>query len=297
MNKEELILKWLDHSITKDELAMLQKHPEFEDYKKISDTASLFEAPTFDQDELFEKIKLKHSRKKPNIFWVYGLAASLLLLFGILFYTSQSNTNSIQTEIAQKTEVILPDTSIVLLNANSRIQYNDEKWEDERRIQLDGEAYFKVAKGKIFDVLTNQGMVSVLGTEFVVKDRVGYYQIDTFEGLVQVKTKDTTVLVAAGNSVRFENGNFRPNLLSNTQPSWSEGISTFKSVTLKEVLDELERQYDIELNRNNLPESKLFTGSFPHNNIEQALQSIATPLKLTYSIRSEKAVSLEYIEE
>ena len=297
MKKEELILKWLDHSITEKELAMLQEYPEFEDYKKISDYATFFMAPSLDQEELFQKIKATHTKGESNKFWIYGLAASLLLLFGVLFFSSQTNNSIIRTDIAQKTELILPDNSVVLLNAASQIQYNDENWEEKRQVQLDGEAYFKVAKGKKFDVLTSQGTVSVLGTQFVVTDREGYFQIETFEGLVQVETKDTLVQVSKGNSVRFEGGEFMSNFFSITKPSWSEGISTFESATLIQVLNELERQYDIELIKNNLPEDKLFTGSFPHNNIEQALQSIAIPLKLNYSIRSEKAVSLEYIEE
>ena len=297
MNKEHLILKWLDHNITDEELAILRQYPEFEDFEKLSDKAQLFEAPTFNENEVFQKIKKAHSKKSSSNFWKYGIAASLLIIAGIFFINNLLKGQSIRTDIAQKTEVVLPDNSVVLLNAGSEVRFRESEWQENRKVQLDGEAYFKVAKGKKFDVITNQGVVSVLGTQFVVKDRQDYYEIKTFEGLVQVQTKDTIFQVGQGKAVKLLNGKFTNSLLTTATPDWSLGSSSFTSSPLKEVLEELQLQYDIRIDKSNLPENELFTGSFSHNNLEEALQSISIPMNLNYSISSEKEVSLGYIEE
>ena len=297
MNKEDLILKWLDHNITDEELAILRQYSEFEDYERLSDKAQLFEAPPFLETKVYHKVREAHYKKSYKNYWKYGIAASLLLLAGIVFINTIIKGQSIRTDIAQKTEVVLPDNSLVLLNAGSEIRFRESEWQENRKVHLEGEAYFKVAKGEKFDVITNQGVVSVLGTEFVVKDRESYYEIKTFEGLVQVQTKDTTFQVGEGKAVKLLNGKFTNSLLSRTTPDWSQGSSSFTSSPLKEVLDELQLQYDIRIEKSNLPESELFTGSFPHNNLEEALQSISIPMKLNYSISSEKEVSLGYIEK
>ncbi len=297
MNKESLILKWLDHNITDEELAILRQYPEFEDYEKLSESAPLFQAPLFNEVEVFQKVREAHYKKSSHNYWKYGIAASLLLLVSIVLLNTIPRGESIRTDIAQKEEVILPDNSVVLLNAGSEIRFRESEWQENRSVHLEGEAYFKVAKGKKFDVITKQGMVSVLGTQFVVKDRKGHFEIKTFEGLVQVKTKDTLLQVGRGTAVKLMNGRFTNSLLTKSTPDWTQGTSSFTSSPLKEVLEELQLQYNISIEKSNLPENKLFTGSFPHDNLEDALQSISIPMKLNYSISSEKEVSLGYIEE
>ena len=47
----------------------------------------------------------------------------------------------------------------------------ENKWKNERSVNLDGEGFFKVAKGSKFDVETSAGTVSVVGTQFNVKNR------------------------------------------------------------------------------------------------------------------------------
>ncbi len=297
MNKESLILKWLDHNITNEELAILRQYPEFEDFEKLSENAPLFQAPLFNEEEVFQKVREAHYKKSSSNYWKYGIAASLLLLVSIVLINTITRGESIRTDIAQKTEVILPDSSVVLLNAGSEIRFRESEWQENRSVHLKGEAYFNVAKGKKFDVITEQGIVSVLGTQFVVKDRKDRYEIKTFEGLVQVQTTDTLLRVGKGNAVKLVNGKFTNSILTRSIPDWTQGSSTFTSSPLKEVLEELQLQYDISIEKSNLPENKLFTGSFPHDNLEDALQSISIPMKLNYFISSEKEVSLGYIEE
>jgi ferric-dicitrate binding protein FerR (iron transport regulator) len=77
----------------------------------------------------------------------------------------------IRAPFGARTEIILPDGSAVWLNAGSKIKYMNVFNRDNREIQLNGEAYFKVTKNTDlpFDVKTGDLSIQALGTEFNVK--------------------------------------------------------------------------------------------------------------------------------
>ena len=81
--------------------------------------------------------------------------AAIFAVIAVTYIFIQGRDTNINTEIAEKTQIFLPDQSEVQLNANSYLSYNAEDWKDARSLRLDGEAYFKVAKGSAFVVETD----------------------------------------------------------------------------------------------------------------------------------------------
>ena len=77
-----------------------------------------------------------------------------------------------------------------------------------------------------------------------------------------------------------------------SQPQWLTNTSAFKSLPLKEVIAELERQYNIKVETKNINTDLLFTGRFTHNNLDTALKSITQPLQLTYT-KTNQTIILE----
>ena len=73
---------------------------------------------------------------------------------------------------------------------------------------------------------------------------------------------------------------------------WLNNESQFKSLPYKEVLEEFERQYNVTILAKDIDVNQLFTGSFSHNNIDIALQSISLPLHLNYS-KKDNTITLE----
>ena len=73
---------------------------------------------------------------------------------------------------------------------NTTLKYASNKWDKKRRVRLEGEAFFKVAKGSTFTVDTKTGSVKVLGTQFNVKNRIGFFEVVCYEGLVGVTVSD-----------------------------------------------------------------------------------------------------------
>ncbi|MBT8274099.1 MAG: FecR domain-containing protein, partial [Bacteroidia bacterium] len=150
---------------------------------------------------------------------------------------------------------------------------------------LDGEAFFIAEKGQTFTVLTSQGTVEVLGTQFNVKERPDYFEVECYEGRVAVYYNNNEIELSPGQSIRLVNGIEQDRIEFNTNtPSWLNEESSFVEVGLNQVLDELERQYDIELETSTIEIDRIFTGSFTHTNLETALKSITIPLGLRYQV-------------
>lgn len=289
MNKEELIAKWLDHSLTKQEFEQFKKLPEYEQYVKLDTYASRFAAPAFDQDALYKSIQKargKNNNLRPMIY--KAVAAVIVLLVGtyVSLQLFTATATVVTTDIAQQQSVTLPDLSEVILNANSQLSFHPERWEENRSVTLAGEAFFKVEKGQSFKVQTSQGSISVLGTQFNVKTRPEVFSVQTYEGLVGVSHPNYEGELAKGEGMRIIENTLHMAPVSSTiqVPTWTKKNSTFESVPFYMVLKELERQYEVRIVADTIETQKLFTGNFIHTDIHQALKMITLPMQLTYTI-------------
>ena len=168
-----------------------------------------------------------------------------------------------------------------------------KKWKKNRTVNLDGEAYFKVTKGEKFSVKTNSGTITVLGTQFNVKDREHLFEVVCYEGSVRVDYNSESVILKPGNSFLVIDGvkNETENT-TKTNPSWINNESAFKSIPYAQVIAEFERQYNVTFNVTDIDTKQLFTGSFAHNNIDVAIKAITLPLNLTYS-KNNNTISLK----
>jgi len=287
MNREDLIQKWLDHNLNPIELEAFKQIEDYSSLIKLDQELIGFKADTINEDETFDQIwKSVHSvHKKPKrvLATLSKIAAVLVIGFGIYFYTTTLDTTS-NTIVAQQKSIVLPDASQVNLNSKSTITYNTSNWDSNRQLTLVGEAFFKVAKGKKFDVKTNEGTVSVLGTQFNIKQRDDYFEVICYEGKVAVKSKTKTTTLLQGDTFLIIDGKYiateKENLL---RPTWLTNKSTFRSIPYREVIKEFERQYNVSIEFESNNDSQNFTGSFTHNDIEIALKSITLPLQLKYS--------------
>ncbi|WP_456438021.1 FecR family protein [Psychroserpens sp.] len=287
MNKEELIQKWLDHDLNAQEFEAFKQLEDFEALTKLDTNLKYFKAPEYNTSENLEQVMstIKISNQN-NTNWLSAaikIAAVFVICFGVYFYTTTLDT-TINTIVSQKQSVELPDASIVELNAMSSLAFNESDWASNREVSLKGEAFFKVAKGSKFDVKTEDGIISVLGTQFNVKQRDNYFEVICYEGKVAVTHKTNTTKLLPGDSFFILDGKLIITEKENqSTPSWLQNQSRFRSLPYREVIAEFERQHDVFISLEKIDDSQLFTGSFTHNDIEIALKSITLPLHLTYS--------------
>ncbi len=295
--QENYLAKWLNNELTETELAEFKNSDEYASYQRILEVSSTLEAPDFDVENAFEALRNKRTLQetkvvqlKPFKRFLRVAAAVTIIMVGSYFYLNTLNEN-IATQFAENKEVVLPDTSEILLNADSQISYSKKKWDKERKVSLEGEAFFKVAKGKRFTVSTDQGIVEVLGTQFNVENRKGFFEVTCFEGLVSVTFNNKETKLPAGTSFLVIDGKVieaeKPNT---TTPSWMNNESSFKSIPLKYVLDEFQRQHNIKVETQNIDINKLFTGTFSNTNIDLALQSISVPSQIKFKLEGQKVL-------
>ena len=295
--QENYLAKWLNDELTEAELAEFKKSEAFETYQKIKDSASNLEAPEFDMDKAWSSIEPLKTAEDTKVFiltpfkkFLRVAAVIAVLLTGSFFYLS-TLSESFTTDYAENKTISLPDTSEVILNAESELTFSKNKWESNRNVNLKGEAFFKVAKGQKFTVATDQGLVTVLGTQFNVETRKEYFEVTCFEGLVSVTMDGKETQLPAGNSLLMLNG--KSTMLKaaiNGKPTWLSNESSFKSIPLNYVLDELQRQYNIKITTKNINTSQLFSGSFSNENLELALKSISVPLQIKFNLDGNKVL-------
>lgn len=294
MEKEYLVKKWLNKELSEAEAKSFEALDDANLCNDIIDEAQRFSgnihakvAPFSELDSLLTKEK-----KVISINWmktVASIAAVFVMGFAIFSLLNKDNINSFGTEFAQSEIITLPDNSIVNLNQLSQLDYNASDWDKARTLNLNGEAYFDVQKGKRFDVKTNQGIVSVLGTEFNVISRDSIFKVSCYEGLVSVNYDNKEVKVPAGTEFVLKVGESKKTAIVISEPYWVKNMSVFDNAAIADVFSEFEKQYGVKISYNS--DLKLnFTGAFEHNNLENALKSITQPLNLTFEISHKEVI-------
>lgn len=295
MKREELIRKWLDNELEPKELELFKGLDDYEDLLRISNGVKGFKPDAFDTDIELNKLKKSIAEKNHQRNWIkplIAIAAAVVILFGI-YHSFALQETQVSTLATQKQEIQLPDNSKVSLNALSSLSFNEKEWDTKREIQLQGEAFFKVEKGSTFNVKTATGLVTVVGTQFTVNERNDLFEVVCYEGIVRVDHQGQSLLLKKGERYLNIHGASTSNTqITELNPSWLNNISSFKSMPYSFVLEEFERQYDITFIEKNIDSKQLFTGSFPHDDMDFALKSITLPLNLKY-IRNNRMITLK----
>ena len=297
MDKEYYIKKWLDNTLSDEEKKIFEQAEDFQQLKRLLNATLAFKAPDYNVEQELDRLSNKKTVKTQvqSIHWVKTLlpiAAVLVVVLAGFLYFYLDTAITVQTASAEKTKLFLPDSTQVILNAFSKVSYN-KKWGEKRNVKMEGEAYFDVSKGSRFDVITDHGTVSVLGTHFNVNSRTAYFEVLCFEGLVQVQIDGQLVELPPNHSVRIMNGVLTKNDASEElSPSWLNNESSFQSVPFGLVIQEFERQYDVTVSTHNVDLNQLFTGRFVHDDQSLAVQEISIPLNLTYEIPKDKQIIL-----
>ncbi|PQJ78987.1 FecR family protein [Polaribacter porphyrae] len=291
---DPFLARWLDGKLTEEERNQFEFSEACKEYKEILAAMDRFSVPDFDKEKLYKNINNKTAkiskRKKFLPYWGYAAAASIAILFGIFYYLNPSVTHS--TNFGEQLSLLLPDGSEVILNAKSTLSYDEKKWEQNRKVHLEGEAYFKVKKGSSFYVISKDKEVKVLGTEFSVNALNNIYEVFCFEGKVQVKNLDDSVFLTKGLAYRDFNKEIEKFNFTETNPTWIRGESTFKGAPLYLVILAIEKQYNVNINFNRVDTNKRFTGSFSHKNLDIALRTVFSSMEIQYQFKNNTSIIL-----
>ncbi|MEQ9425898.1 MAG: FecR domain-containing protein [Cyclobacteriaceae bacterium] len=216
---------------------------------------------------------------KPWLKWAASTAAVALVTLS-LYLLNPQEYNFSATEI---TEIELPDGSSVILNAGSQLAYQ-ESILGERNLRLDGKAFFEVIPGDAFSVETDKGTVTVLGTSFNVNSLGDRFDVECLTGKVKVKNSTNEVYLTPGLAVYAGDGTFeavRFNVESGK--TWIKGIFSYSNEPLVNVVNELEKQYQIEIEVSADHMERGYSGLFNITDDEElTMRSIFGPMGLTF---------------
>ena len=222
--------------------------------------------------------------------WVPAAAAVLILAAFSWFWASPDRISE-KTLPGTDHLVSLPDGSSAHLNAGSELSFSNS-WTGDRRVELDGEAFFEVKKGKTFKVVTPQGEVQVLGTSFNVYCRNDKFTVACYTGKVQVSGNGNEVKIEPGEKVIYQDGTWNSIVFDPREPSWKEGYFEYVDEPLENVLRELERQFNISIEADQTMDRN-YTGHFSDSSLEEALELVCTPMNFTWEIKKDMSVVLK----
>ncbi len=257
-------------------------------------------APKELQLTVWEQIRIntEGTSKRKNISHIrlgrkwYGIAASLLLLMTVFtLYYFANNSVYYHTAYGETKTILLPDSSVVTLNANSSLHFTEDwKASETREIWLEGEAFFEVRQISLSGdnrsnmrlpfVVHSQNMdVEVLGTTFNVKDRESYSEVTLNTGKVSVTPKQeqntAPIAMLPGDQLLFSSieHEWRIQQVNPEVPtSWRNNELIFDEMKLEDIALILEETYGYKIS---IPQAEIrnyeFTGNIKTDEIEMLI--------------------------
>lgn len=261
----------------------------------------------------WEKISSKLNQPRPNLTTALAetrslqpnrpswlkIAATITFLvlssWGIFAYLHQSKLIRYETDFAENKTVELPDGTEITLAANSSLAFYDNfEKADSRKVELLGEAYFKVAKqpvGKQFIVAVKDLSVRVVGTAFNVNSHRENSIVSLMEGKV-VLAKDTIAeqQLLAGQTAVFNTNTSKFDLISDQTNYWTDWRmqkwSFGDETPMKEVIQRIEETFGLSVQcEDSAILARQASGSIDIDNQEVLLESLSYLLDLEFEIK------------
>lgn len=159
--------------------------------------------------------------------------------------------HTLEIPVAADYRLRLSDGTIVYLNSESKLKYPEVFGGEERKVYLEGEGYFEVAKDAEhpFRVMVNDMEVEVLGTHFNVNAYPEQKGVATTlaEGKVRVRDRGREVVLAPGQQAIATSGQLEVREVDVQEYlSWKDGLFIFRRMPLAEIMVQVYRWYGIK---------------------------------------------------
>ncbi|NJN27220.1 MAG: DUF4974 domain-containing protein [Cyclobacteriaceae bacterium] len=242
------------------------------------------------------------------------IAATIIIVLGLGFiYHNYLQPRQIETIAlatternnppGQKSKIQLPDGSTIWLNAGSTISYTNDYNKKDRKLIMEGEAYFEVAKNPAmpFEVFTNHLVITAIGTSF---------NVNTFDEAIQkiaLNTGKVKIVCLDSISQECEPSYLQPGTLAVYDEEtkkikmedfegmdlfgWKEGRIVFNHATMPEVVAVLERWYNVEIETVGTPGTAWdYTTTFDDEILENVLISLKFSENIDYELKGSNVI-------
>ncbi|MFT3945682.1 MAG: FecR family protein [Agriterribacter sp.] len=279
--------------------------------------------------------KMEHSKIPPpksyNLRFWSKVAAAVIVIFSITYFVfvgSRKNnppvnpSNIVSTKKGSKSNIVLPDGTMVWINADTRLSYNENTKENIREVELLGEAYFDVVKDtkKPFIVHTKVMDIKVTGTAFNIRAYPNEKNSEAtlLRGSIEVylkKKKGEKITLMSNEKLVVQNNyvqdaisgsttnnmneaaiqllTIRINPVDSTakETEWIKNKLVFDNESFENIIPVLERRFNtkIELQRKIVTDRK-FSGTFDDDSLKDVLESFKFSIGFNYTIYEDKVV-------
>ena len=243
-----------------------------------------------------------HTEKSARpLFMKVAAAITVLMLCTAGFWYVTQSKNTVATASNEITTITLPDNSVVTLNGNSTLRYdNDWNAKSVREVWLNGEAYFnvkhinkdtsKIAPHHRFVVHSNTVDIEVLGTSFNVRNNKDQTNITLITGKVKVGPVDKSVntaeslIMLPGDYVEFNSKKLivkKKVEKPHHSTTWIKQEFAFNNAYIKDIIQKLkdDHGYTVEIKDPELLEMKI-EGEISVSSIQELLSTISATLDL-----------------
>lgn len=225
-----------------------------------------------------------------NQVWVRISVAAILVVGLGLGSFFRLYTKTIHSATGKHYLAMLPDGSTAVMNAGSILKYKPYWWYFNREVVFEGEAFFKVRKGKKFEVVSQLGSTSVLGTSFNIYARKGSYTVTCYTGKVRVVSTNNSHSLDIEPSEQASinrDGTMklsRVEMVSEEAP-WMNDMFFFTGTPMNLVFEEIERQYGVTIEAGDAITSMQYTGNFTRSlAADDVLKMVCRPYGLSFQI-------------
>lgn len=350
-NIEEKLVRYFSNTASADEVNEIEVWREttsaneklFQEYQNTwmawNNYSDMLAVDTQKASKKIEK-KLGNTRSSRKIWMAYAMVASILLPLAILSFAyhyfnlsrtvSETPLQKIITAYGTRQQIVLPDSSVVWLNAGSSLEFPMVFSPERREVVLTGEAYFDVVNnpGHPFYVKLDKMSVKALGTEFNVRAYPGDDRIETtlLSGLVHLvqkkgsgektllkmkpdqhvvynkkenhmmlteKTKDSSTSEEKKNdaTIAAKLPSLDAEVVSNKHTAWVAGKLIFRNDSMEEIVRRLERWYNVDITLNNaILKDYSYTATFTDETLEQVLELLKISAPIDYEIRGREKI-------
>ncbi len=232
-------------------------------------------------------------------------AAAVIVFLSVWAGTELDNfrQQSFYTEVispaGQKSRILLPDSSVVMLNGGSLIRYNQDFNHHSRKVELEGEGYFEVRKNrsKQFVVRTSELNIKVFGTSFNVK---AYKNDQTVEvglknGQIGIDRNEKEIVKLVPDQVAtFYKNEKRLNVKKtdmNVVSAWTRDELVFEEDSMEKIMKYIERWYGIDITiAPDLLDGELYTFKVKTESLQELLKLINLLRPIKYQINGKQVI-------
>lgn len=262
--------------------------------------------PSIDVNEEWRRFSARVGRQpdnvrelRPRTIWVRVAAAILLIVaatFTINYFVSKPGETRFET-LAETQRIDLPDGSVVNLNRNSSLSFDNDFNTKDRVVRLSGEAFFDVSPNsqKPFIISSGEAQVQVVGTTFNVSayERDSQLRVTVETGVVELSasTSGEKVVLRPGDEGTFAKSDGSLSMRANPDVnyrSWSTRHIEFNETSLQEVVRTLNKTYGSNIIISGaVSPNCVVTVTFDQQSLEAVLRVLETTLNLTYRINGD----------